>query len=284
MSFPIRLTSSFKFSNLSLLAFFLLLAASFSLQNIGGKLDNDRSVHLATDNFDQNKALLVSLNLGNFDPTDLADQIEAIAIDAAGAIYVVGQTAAPGFPLVNPYQANYGGGESDGFLTVFAPDGQSLLFSTYLGGSGKDEIKDIAFDSAGRIFLTGTTSSSNFPLRNPYQTAFAGDFDGFVTVFEPGFLNLYFSTYIGGDYLDYPESIVIDAGGAAHIVGYTSSTNFPVQNPIQTNQPGEDIFVTGFAANGQSLIYSTYIGGAEDERPYEIVLGSDVRKYFTGYT
>jgi hypothetical protein len=217
-------------------------------------------------------------------PNDLADYIEAIALDDSGAIYVVGKTTSEYFPLVNPFQSTYGGGESDGFIAVFAPDGQSLQYSTYIGGSDFDIIKDIAISDSGRIVVTGATGSADFPLDNPYQPNIAGFSDGFVMVFEPDFLGLTYSTFIGGARWDYPTDMTIASDGSIHLTGYTDSLDYPVLNPVQTYQGNYDVFVTGFSPDGQSLTYSTYIGGAEDEQVYEIVLDSNGRKYITGYT
>ena len=260
--------SSFRLSRIHLLALFILGAAlSLKLVQSAGLNQSENKVQAA--------ALV---------PNDLADYIEAIALDDSGAIYVVGKTTSEYFPLVNPFQSTYGGGESDGFIAVFAPDGQSLQYSTYIGGSDFDIIKDIAISDSGRIVVTGATGSADFPLDNPYQPNIAGFSDGFVMVFEPDFLGLTYSTFIGGARWDYPTDMTIASDGSIHLTGYTDSMDYPVLNPVQTYQGNYDVFVTGFSPDGQSLTYSTYIGGAEDEQVYEIVLDSNGRKYITGYT
>ncbi len=284
------LTLTVKSSRTFLLAFLPMLAIILNFQNhavrgtTAGKLVDSRlNLQLPTASSNHNQPTYLH-NLNSFFSSDLADSIEALALDDAGAIYVAGKTSSPGFPLVNPYQSLYGGGDSDGFITVFAPDGQSLLFSTYLGGNGIDIIKDIEIGNSGRIFVTGETGSSDFPTVNPFQSSLAGFKDGFVTVFEPDSPTIFFSTYFGGGDGDYPKSIAVDSNGTVNIAGYTFSTDLPLINPIQTYQGSEEVFVTGFSPNGQSLIYSTYIGGSQNERPSKILLDSNGRKYITGYT
>lgn len=229
-------------------------------------------------------ALFTRMNLGSLMPPDLADNIEAIAVDDSGAIYAVGKTRAPGFPLVNPLQATYGGGDTDGFITVFAPDGQSLLFSSYIGGNDMDIITDVAVSDSGQVVLVGATGSTDFPLENPQQSSIAGFVDGFVMVFEPDLPNLKYSTFIGGDQWDYPTSMTVAPDGSVHLAGYTDSSSFPVVNPIQTYQGGYDVFVTGIAPDGQALIYSTHLGGLENDYVFDMTLDSNGRKYFVGTT
>lgn len=267
MSLQMRISSSFKLSRFYLLILFILGGAVLKAVQSGRLNHIENTAEAAT---------LV--------PNDLADYIEAIALDDSGAIYVVGKTASEHFPLVNPFQSTYGGGESDGFIAVFAPDGQSLQYSTYIGGSDFEIINDIAISDSGQIIVAGATGSDDFPVANPYQQNRAGFSDGFVMVFEPDFLSLTYSTFIGGARWDYLTDVTVASDGSVHFTGYTDSLDYPVLNPIQTYQEDYDVFVTGFSPDGQSLSYSTYIGGTEDEQVYEIVVDSNGRKYFVGYT
>lgn len=193
----------------------------------------------------------------------------AIAVDAQGYIYVAGSTPATDFPTVNAIQANNAGGLTDAFIAKFTPDGQSLVYSTYLGGSGNDEATGVAVDANGNAYVTGGTASSNFPISDALQSTFGGGSDAFVTKLSPTGALLY-STYLGGLNIDASQDIVVDASGNAYIVGFTASLNFPTKTPIQGpnftfNGASSDAFITKLSADGRSLVYSTYFGGSDFE-------------------
>src|SRR4029079_7687148 len=105
-----------------------------------------------------------------------------IARDGAGNVYVSGKTSSTNFPTANPAQVSYGGGPSDAYATKLNASGTALAYSTYLGGSGAEDLNVplIAVDAAGNAYVTGATSSTNFPTANPFQPANAGSFDAFV--------------------------------------------------------------------------------------------------------
>jgi hypothetical protein len=139
-----------------------------------------------------------------------------------------------------------------------------LTYSTYLGGSSGDGARAVAVDRFGRAYVTGYTSSDNFPTKNPFQPTSGGSYDAFVAELSANGQSLVYSTYLGGSGIDAGTAIAVDAGGAAYVTGYTNSTNFPTKNALQPNLPGiEDAFVTKLAPGGGSLVYSTYLGGSE---------------------
>ncbi|MBC8457188.1 MAG: SBBP repeat-containing protein [Deltaproteobacteria bacterium] len=110
----------------------------------------------------------------------------SIAVDSSGNAYVTGYTVSPNFPTKNPYQGSFGGGDRDAFVTKLSSNGNMLNYSTYLGGSRRDEGRCIAVDSLGNAYLTGVTYSFDFPTKNPYQDSNAGIEDAFVTKLRPG--------------------------------------------------------------------------------------------------
>ncbi|MGO9097611.1 MAG: SBBP repeat-containing protein [Bryobacteraceae bacterium] len=144
-----------------------------------------------------------------------------------------------------------------------------LVYSTYLGGSGEEWGEAIAVDAAGSAYVTGATSSINFPTQSPYQATYQGSEDAFVTKLAPTGNALVYSTYLGGSGDDEGWGIAVDASGSAYLTGATSSTNFPTQSPYQgtfqaglTNQGvAFDVFVTKLTPAGNALAYSTYLGG-----------------------
>ncbi|MGC8492244.1 MAG: SBBP repeat-containing protein, partial [Syntrophobacteraceae bacterium] len=137
-----------------------------------------------------------------------------------------------------------------------------LTYSTYLGGSGADSACAIAVDGKGNLYITGQTSSLNFPDA-PQSGTGGGACDAFVTKIAAGGQGLVYSTYLGGGNVDTGFGIAVDSMGRAYVAGQTESANFPTTpKAFQTALGGQaNGFVTEIAANGQSLVYSTYLGG-----------------------
>jgi hypothetical protein len=208
-----------------------------------------------------------------------------IAVDSSGSAYVTGDTSSTDFPTQNPFQGALAGGD-DAFVTKLSPTGNALLYSTYLGGSNTDVGNGIAVDSSGSAYVTGITTSTDFPTQNPFQGALAGGFDAFVTKLGPTGNTLLFSTYLGGSGNEFGNGIAVDSSGSAYVTGITDSPNFPTQNPFQGTFAGGsfDAFVTKFSSTGNSLVYSTYLGGSGDDEGRSIAVDSSGAAYVTGVT
>lgn len=195
-----------------------------------------------------------------------------IAVDSNQQAYVAGSTRSPDFPVRNAFQPNYNNGFADGFVTKFSADGKSLIYSTYLGGTGstsEDAVDAIAVDSSFSAYVTGFTFSSTFPVVNPFQGSIhPGGPDAFVTKFAPDGQSLIYSTFLGGTGTDFGNGIAVDVHGQAYVTGSTTSTDFPTKRAFQpTNRStcGPDCpngFVTKFDSDGNQLVYSTYLGGS----------------------
>ena len=165
----------------------------------------------------------------------------------------------------------------------------TLVYSTYLGGTGADIADGVVADNSGNAYVTGWINSTNFPTTGPFQPAFGGgSYDAFVTKYNPAGVVVY-STYVGGGGWDYGAAIAVDTSGNAYITGYTNSTNFPtaggpVITPLNAALSGSvDAFVTKLNAAGNNLIYSTYLGGGQDDVGTGIVVNAG-NAYVTGYT
>ncbi len=212
------------------------------------------------------------------------DESYGIAVDTQGNVYVTGMTKSTDFPTKNPYQANINGGDwYDVFVTKLSFDGQSLIYSTYLGGGSNDEGKGIAVDSQGNAYVTGMTNSTNFPTKTPCQANMAGDWDVFITKISSNGQSLIYSTYLGGGGSDGGYGIAVDSQGNAYVTGRTFSTNFQTKNPYQANNGGySDAFISKLSSDGQSLIYSTYLGGNGDDEGYGIAVDTQGNAYVTG--
>ena len=207
-----------------------------------------------------------------------------IAVDSTGAAYVTGSTTSTNFPTANPLQvAN--AGSNDAFVAKLAVDGSALVYATYLGGSSGDDGKSIAVDSAGAAYVTGVTTSTNFPTANPLQVTMAGTYDAFVAKLAADGSALVYATYLGGSGEDDGWGIAVDSAGAAYATGYTGSINFPTTNPLQgANAGSKDGFVAKLAADGSALVYATYLGGSSDDAARGIAVDSTGAAYVTGST
>lgn len=226
-----------------------------------------------------------------------------VKVDGNGNAIVAGWTAATNFPVVGPIQANRSAApagcdpavdvnkcaRSEAFVSKFTAAGNALVYSTYLGGNEYDEAYSLAVDSSGNAYITGTTSSANFPTLAPKQVSNGGNGDAFVAKVNPSGSALVYSTYLGGAGQDLGYGIDVDAAGAAYVCGVTASANFPAVNPAQTyNGSGggsaTDGFVTKVAAAGNAWAYSTFVGGSGSDSANGIAVDSAGNAYVAGQT
>jgi hypothetical protein len=211
-----------------------------------------------------------------------------IAVDSDSYAYVTGHTESTDFPFtVGAYQVALAGGY-DAFVTKLSLDGSALVYSTYLGGTDDDDkAYSIAVDSNHHAYVTGLTRSNDFPTQNPFQPALVGAADAFVTKLSPDGSALVYSTYLGGEDIDWGYAIALDTNNCAYVTGDTRSPLlFPTQNPYQATLAGgtSDAFVTKLAQDGASLVYSTYLGGNASELGEGIAVDSNNYAYVDGYT
>ncbi len=205
--------------------------------------DYDRSKSLVID-----PVLVYSTYLGGTG----TDQALAIAIDATGHAYVSGITFSNNFPTANALQGTAGGttATSDVFVAKLNPAGTALVYSTYLGGNSNDRGHSIAADSAGNAYVTGLTTSANFPTANALQPTLRGGSDAFIAKLNPAGASLVYSTYLGGLSMDHANGVAVDAVGNAYLTGMTGSPNFPTLSPLQANRNG-NIFFKSSDGGGQ---------------------------------
>ncbi|MGH9843055.1 MAG: SBBP repeat-containing protein, partial [Blastocatellia bacterium] len=213
------------------------------------------------------------------------DEAAGIAIDSTGNAYVVGNTASGDFNTRNPLQPTNRGFQ-DAFVSKVDLNGTQLLYSTYLGGNRNDIGNGIAVDASGAAYVTGSTASPNFPLQNALQATYGGgDFDAFVSKINTAGAALVYSTYLGGALGDVGNAIAVDSFGNSYVTGVTASGNFPLRNPIQPdNRGGSDAFITKLNGPGNSLVYSTFLGGSNDDRGAGLAVDSTGTAYVTGST
>jgi len=189
------------------------------------------------------------------------DRAFGIAVDSSGDAYVTGWTSSAAFPTASPMQSTIAGAK-DAFVAKLSPAGNTLLYSTYLGGANSDSGYAIAVDAAGNAYIAGGTYSSNFPVLSAYQNSLKGQQNAFVTKLNSSG-KLVYSTYLGGNGSDSAAGIAIDSAGNAYLTGGTTSTTFPTASPVQSaSGGGQDAFITKLSPSGNALIYSTYLGGS----------------------
>ena len=238
----------------------------------------------------------------------------AIAVDSAGKAYVSGVTYSLDFPTTSrAFDKTYGGNE-DLFVAKLNPPASSLLYSTYLGGSGNDYLYGghlLALDSSGNIYVVGYTTSSDFPTTpNAFDTTYNpggvcewGEcaLDAFFAKIDPaktGAASLVYSTYIGGSRGDIAAGVAVDASGKAYVAGFTDSADFPTTaNAFQSVYGGKNcgtypnwcadailMKIDPTKQGAASLLYSTYLGGSLDEGALDIALNAAGSIYLMGRT
>jgi hypothetical protein len=214
-----------------------------------------------------------------------SDSGYSIAIDSSGNAYITGTTSSGNFPTtLNPYQ-DINNSNFDAIVTKLNSDGSALLFSTYFGGSGIDEGYGIAVDASDYVYVTGSTTSLNFPTESAIQGTIGGGSDAFITKFNSTGSALEYSTYHGGSFSDVGYGIAVDSS-EAYVTGMTDSNNFPKTGATaqDTLGGGQDAFVTKVNAGGTALTYSTYLGGSFDDYGQSIAVDSSGSAYVTGRT
>jgi hypothetical protein len=230
-----------------------------------------------------------------------ADSGSAIAIDRFGNAYVAGETESTDFPTTPGAFQPSGTDANNGFITKLNPSGSSFAYSLLLGGGDSDSIRGLALDTQHRVYVTGFTCSTNFPIKNAFQpvtnsqNCANGGGDAFVTRVNATGTDLDYSTYLGGMISSIGNGIAVNSTFQAYVTGATASPDFPTTPgafqrtlkakvitgfPHDTNQ--DNAFVTKFSADGKSLVYSTFLGGTANDVGTAIALDPDGRACVAG--
>jgi DNA-directed RNA polymerase subunit H (RpoH/RPB5) len=231
-----------------------------------------------------------------------------IAVDATGAAYVAGfaggiptgTAVIMDFPVKNPFRPSFFGGP---FVAKLAPGGGSLVYSTVVGdanGSFGGQAEDIAIDAAGNAYITGSISYSTLggtpqgalPMVNAFESSPRGGLDGFVMKINAAGSGIIYSSYLGGRATTFDNgselgrAIAVDGAGRAYVVGYTSSADFPLVNPLPLGGNGGpwDAYLTRFDAAGCAIGYSTLIGGGNTDEAFGVAVDASGNAYVVGDT
>jgi hypothetical protein len=212
-----------------------------------------------------------------------------IAVDGGGNAYVTGLTLSSDFPTTSGAFDTSLGGEYDAFVVKLDPNGSSLVYGTFIGGSYYDRGSGIAVDGLGNAYVTGKTNSSDFPTT--FDTSYNGGSDAFVVKLNPTGGSLIYGTFIGGSDDEGGMGIAVDGGGNAYVTGWTRSSDFPTTpGAFDTSFNGGyaagryDAFVVKLDQNGSSLSYGTFIGGSDWENGRGIAVDGWGNAYVTGAT
>jgi hypothetical protein len=239
------------------------------------------------------------------------DNPMAVALDSNNNAYITGYTQSSDFPMVNAFQPTMTDNPS-GFISKVSPDGSTLLYSTYLGGSnyGSTYSNAIAVDSSQNIYVAGYTRDTAFPLQNAFQSSISpnqqgyyGEY-GFVTALIADGSTLIYSTYLAGSTnvaescyygtcwpspVSWVAGIALDSSANAYVAGNTNTYDFPTSQgaymPSQNSPNDAQLgFVSEFSSSG-SLVYSTYFGTVDGDPTeiYAIAVDSNGSAYVTGF-
>jgi hypothetical protein len=221
-----------------------------------------------------------------------AERTFAMAVDAGGAAYVTGYTSgAATYPTTPGAFATTPQGSDDVFVTKLAPDGGSLIYSTFLGGSDTDYGFDIAVDAVGAAYVAGSTddATTDYPTTpGAFDQIHNGSRDAFVTKLSPSGASLAYSTFLGGTGFDVGFGVAVDGAGSAFVTGETGNdvTDYPTTPGAfeDVHNGGLDAFATKLAPSGASLAYSTFLGGIGSDQGYGIAVDGAGSAYVTGET
>ncbi|MFN3653099.1 MAG: HYR domain-containing protein [Armatimonadota bacterium] len=193
-----------------------------------------------------------------------------------GTVYVAGATESDDFPVSSAaFQATKPEPFfADAFVAQLDAAGSALVYSTFLGGDFEDRARGLAVDGDGNACVTGETWSDNFPVANAAQSGYGGGIDAFATKLDSTGSALVYSTYLGGDNTDFGNGIAVDGDGRVYVTGGTSSSGFPVVDPLQGSHAGAgyDGFVAEIPASGGALSFSTFLGGSDYDIGHSIAV------------
>jgi hypothetical protein len=255
------------------------------------------SAAMAQQKENASESRLTNVNFSTYFGGSNMETGQAIAIDAAGNVYVTGATASDDFPVSSfsqPFKGGFAG--LDVFVAKLGADG-ALIYSVFLGGSGDELAAAIAVDEQGRAYVAGGTSSSDFPktanVLRDFQGGAVFQTDGFLVRLSADGATIEYATFFGGSGDDAITNLALGAGGEVYITGTTNSNDLQLSAGAyqSTRAGGDDLTSDGFVArlntngaNGYELNYATYLGGDRDDIPSRLAVGADGAAWITGFT
>lgn len=208
-------------------------------------------------------------------------------VDPSGAAYLGGTTDNENFPVKNAYQPKYAGGWIDGFFFKLAPNGKSLIFSSFLGGPFQESVEALAVDAKGALYLGGQKGNAGF--RGPVNRGvIGGGGDIFILKLEADGKTKVYENDLGlsGWFFNSIADLKVDAAGAVYAIGSTGTLNLPVKNAFQKKYGGgfTDAYILKLAPSGYDLEYCSYLGGPNIDIGCSVAVDGQGAAYMTGYT
>ncbi len=216
-----------------------------------------------------------------------SDTCNAITVDSVGNVYVAGGTWSVEFPTTDGAYGRSKNLWSDAFVTQILSDGRALGWSTYLGGCGTEAISGMAVDGSGNVYVTGNTSSRDYPTtEGAYDRSNNGGSDVFITRIAARGRALEWSTLLGGERYEKANALTLDGEGNAYITGETYSPTFPTTVGAfdRTQDGGADVFVGRVSSTGSALDWCTLLGGTGNDRGFALAVDGAGNAYVTGST
>ena len=225
-----------------------------------------------------------SLEYGTYLGGNSSEGALGIAVDNSNITYVTGYTTSPDFPMASAYDPSHNF-DYDVFVSKLSANGGSLVYSTFLGGTGTEWATSIARDGSNNMYITGLTTSNLYPTINAYDNSFAAVFDAFVTKIAASGSTLSYSTYLGASGAEQGLAITVDPLDEAVVVGFTNSSTFPTKDAVRPLYTGlEDMFITKFNSAGNQLAFSTFLGGSDDDEALGVTCDVTGNVIVTGFT
>uniref|UniRef100_UPI003564C6E5 DUF7948 domain-containing protein n=1 Tax=Stieleria sp. TaxID=2795976 RepID=UPI003564C6E5 len=249
----------------------------------------DGSVGFAVGDYDHSRELVIDpiLDYGTYLGGLGTETAEAIKVDSSGNAYITGTTASADFPTTTGPFGTTGG--NDVFVTKLSADGSTVLYSTYLGGTGNDFGYDIDIDASGNAYVVGKTASADFTTTaGAYDEVLSGSSDGFVLKLDATGSTVLYGSYIGSNLSnDSAFGVAVDGSGQAYVTGTLagSITGFATAGAYQaTPGGGADAFLAVVAADGSGIVYGSYFGGSGGDQTLDIAIDGSGAAYLTGFT
>ncbi len=214
------------------------------------------------------------------------EHVTWVTVDDSNNIIVAGTTSSTNFPTTeSAYKETYQGG-GDGFISKLSPDGETLLFSTYFGGTGEDWIYGMEFDGSGNLMFTGWTTSTGLATSGVVQETHGGNLDIFLAKLSSNGQNLHMFSYLGGTGFDRGWTLASDEAHNYVITGVTTSSDFPTTiDALQSEKSGaDDAYLAVVSSDGTHLNYSSYLGGSADDYGLGIKVDSSQNIILAGVT
>lgn len=253
----------------------------------GFRKTSDGSIGFWAGEYDRSRPLVIDplILFSGYFGGDSEDNITAVGIDGLSNVIVAGWTSSNNLPSAGGFQQDYNGGV-DAFVAAFLPNGGSLIYCTFLGGSNDDRAFGLTVDSVRNIYITGQTSSTNFPVVGAFQKHLSGARDAFIAKLSPTGNALIYSTYLGGAAETIGYAIAVTSTFSAIVAGDTTSSNLPVTPGVFQPRFGgsQDAFVAELSPGGSSLCFLTYLGGDGLDHAAAVAVGPSNTVYIGGST